>query len=261
MEDYPCACIEDKIDNTDITILGVQHVEPFLLQHYSFLQSQINKADAVVLEQVVGGSSVTDSFFGHLAMIAIPKPVYVVDPINTALFFTDRVLGFLGLCIMLTSPMRYATRFVAKKVFKGKESKKAPTRREFLGSLFKSAAIFGAGTSLFSGSLSSLSLKDAISPNMVLNYGVEDVLSYGSIDFRNIIIAEGLNKIITTQKEKKILTIHGDAHSKPIHYYLTHPAFRAKKLAYLPFALICRNEIKKYQFMGFDWRMEATLPF
>lgn len=268
MEDYPCACIERKINGKDVTILGVYHTEDFLFRYYSFLSSKIHSADAVVLEQVVGAEFYQDDgFFGRLGAMAGFKPVYVVDPINPESFAADTLLGWAGILLMQIPFIAIPSKMLldwraSKKRRKSHESKKQEcTRRDFLKGLFGYAVAIGAGASMLSGSHLGVAAKSLISENLLLKYGIDDALSYGLMDFRNLIIAEGIEKLAKIE-DGKMVAIHGDAHSDPIDFYLTNPIARKKRLAYFPYEQIATAGIKKFVYTRrTGWALEERFFF
>lgn len=266
MEDYPCACIERKINDQDITILGVQHTESFLFRYYAFLNSKIHSADAVVLEQVVGAEFFQErGFFGRLGAMAGFKPVYIVDPINPISFEIDWLVGSAGILLMLSPFIISSTNQIKKKLTPKKRYKKVAekqglTRRGFLKGLFGYGVAVGAGASMLSGSHLGVIAKQLISENLLMKYGIDDTLSYGLMDFRNLIIAEGIEKL-TEIRDGKIVAIHGDAHSNPVDYYLMNPIARKKRLAYFPYEQIAEARIKKFVYKRRGWTLEEVIPF
>ncbi len=265
MEDYPCACIERKINGRDITILGVHHTESFLFRYYEFLSSKIHSADAVVLEQVVGAEFFQDrGFFGRLGSMAGFKPVYVIDPVNPISFKIDDFAGPAGILLMLSPFIIRSTNDIKKRLTPKKSNKVAEkqgcTRRDFLKCLFGYGVAVGAGASMLCGSHLGIIAKQLISENLLMRYGIDDALSYGLLDFRNIIIADGIEKL-TKLEDGKMVAVHGDAHSDPIDFYLMNPTARKKRLAYFPYEQIAEARIKKFVYKRKGWTLEEIVPF
>lgn len=72
---------------------------------------------------------------------------------------------------------------------------------------------------------------------------------YGDTDYRNLMIAHGIEKICTETKNiKKLACFHGEAHSKPIRTYLRNPTLRKiKRLLYKPtYELVSKTEVREY---------------
>ena len=103
------------------------------------------------------------------------------------------------------------------------------SRREFLKSLAIKAGIAGVGLNLIASGLTGNFLKGLISDDLTTEYGVEDAVSYGAlVDYGNVMIAEGVDKITKIQKGP-IVMIHGEGHAKTSQYYLQHPNWRKLK--------------------------------
>lgn len=269
MGDYPCALIEDKINNKNVTIMGVVHSYPFLREHHALLKSKIGKADTFVLEQVVGAEFYqSKDFFGPVGNMAIPKPVYVIDPVNKEVFYADMFQSALGILIMTNPLFKYLSdqmiekqRVHIRKKLKLEEKPKEPaTRRDFLKSVFKTTAQVGIGASLLGGSFVTFGIKGIFSENLIMKYDLEDALTIGMLDFRNLMIGEGLDKL-TKLGHDNVLLIHGDAHSDPIHYYATHKGARKKRLLYYPYELIGKKGIRKFVYNNRKWNIEEIISF
>ncbi len=268
MRDYPCSIIKEKINNKNITIIGVVHTHSFLCRHFHFLKSQIYKADTLVLEQVVGGEFYHEKdFFGPVGNMAVPNPIFVIDPINHGVWCTDLVQGVLGMFIMTNPLFSYLNNQLVKrhmghirKKLKLEKKPQEPTRRNFLKGLFKTTAQIGIGASLFGGSFLTFEVKGAFSEKMITKYDLEDALTVGMLDFRNLMIAEGLDKM-TRLDYDNILLIHGEAHSDPIHFYATHPAHRKKRFLYYPYELLGRKGIRKFVYNNKKWNIEEIISF
>ena len=91
---------------------------------------------------------------------------------------------------------------------------------------------------------------------MLISYGVDDLIKYGSTDYRNIVIAEGLERIChKVESIEKIGSIHGAAHYETVHQYLISPEKRYKRLVYLPHDLIGNTKIREYAPIGTNWKL------
>ena len=54
MKQYPFPAIERKINNKDVSIIGVKHIPKFFYENENFFKNIITNHDAVILEQSVG---------------------------------------------------------------------------------------------------------------------------------------------------------------------------------------------------------------
>lgn len=109
-QDYPCSTLEEKINSTDVSIIGVAHVKEFFKRYENFFYDKISCSDAIVLEQPVGGEFYDSKFFNELGMIAHKqkKKVYQADPVNTPSFCTDFMQGGLGFILISSFDIRTA---------------------------------------------------------------------------------------------------------------------------------------------------------
>lgn len=69
-QDYPCSTLEEKINSTDVSIIGVNHEKEFFKRYENFFYDRISCSDAIVLEHSVGGKFYDSKFFNELGMIA-----------------------------------------------------------------------------------------------------------------------------------------------------------------------------------------------
>ena len=117
------------------------------------------------------------------------------------------------------------------------------SRRNF----FKRATISGAGASIFLGCLPGFLTRSLINEDKAFSYGWDDVLTYGNYDYRNIKIAEGIEKICEKSNDvKNLAVIHGAFHTEHIEAYLSRKNLRLKKLAYFPHEAIGKTKVREY---------------
>ena len=209
MTDYPYPPLKETVFGTEVSILGVEHNSEFFEQYQHFFIEFIAQQDAVVLEQVVGGNFWNSNFFREMGRIAesLGKRVYQVDPATTVNSrFIDDLTGIAGLILL----------------YKGLEkmNKEKMSRRNFL----KGGVQIAAGTSLVGGTYLGDVLISGLSPENIEEYMVKEKFTYGDCNYRNIVIAEGLERICKEVLDiQKIGAIHGAAHSKAVHSYLAVP--------------------------------------
>jgi len=238
MANYEYPRIKEQVHGKELSILGVAHTERFFHRHKSFFEEFVENNDAVVLEQVLGGDFWEDkSFFNKVGELARRqgKRVYQVDPVRWSHLIFDAggliTSGFL----------------IGKGI---KSLDKDFSRRGALKFLAQSAI----GTSLFLGSLFGKWATFSLSPAIVMSYGFDDQIEYGSTDYRNIVIADGLDKLCRTVEDvERIGSIHGAAHYETVHEYLISPAKRLKRLAYFPHDLLGNTAIREYTPVNDGW--------
>src|SRR3989338_5996221 len=184
---YPYPVLIERINGKDLTIVGVTHTPEFYIEHRPFFEGIVKEHDTLVLEQsIIGQSDISFtrspffSNFGDLAR-AQNKSIYQVDPLTYIAITADLALTLLGSLTIasgLTSPKK----------------DQGVSRRDFL----KRAGKIGLGLSLLGGSIMGISLTEAIAGEDVIikyDYGWDDVLLYGLNYYRNIIIAQGLERL------------------------------------------------------------------
>ncbi|MDP2909013.1 MAG: hypothetical protein Q8N77_04380 [Nanoarchaeota archaeon] len=178
-QDYPCSTLEEKINSTDVSIIGVAHVKEFFKRHENFFYDKISCSDAIMLEQPVGGEFYDSKFFGELGMIAHKqkKRVYQADPVNTPSFCTDFMQGGLGFILISSFDVQAALGLYL-----------------FLGSIPGSGIRYWLTTEK----------NDATGDFTKIKNGYE-FLMYGDTDYRNLMIAHGIEKICTETKNIKKL--------------------------------------------------------
>lgn len=237
---YPRPPIKEKINNKDISIVGVYHLPNFFLKYRTFFENLVSQHDAIVLEQSIENFW-EHPFFGKIAGIAYAqkKRVYQADPTSIPSQIVDATSCGVGMYLILNSI---------------KKPKRKISRREFL----KRIGLAGIGAFIFFGSTPGFALR-RIHKESADSYGIDDILSYGNVDYRNIKIAEGIEKICHEVNDiEKIVAFHGGAHSKHMEAYLKNPALRAKKLAYLPFEVISRKKVREYIPTKEGWVLSRT---
>jgi len=241
MKDCPSPPIKEKINDKDVSIVGVRHLPEFFLKYKIFFENLVSKHDAIVLEE-----SIEDfwehPFFGKIADIAYAqkKRVYQADPTNLPCEILDATSFGGGLYLIIDAVNK---------------PKREISRRDFL----KRIGIAGIGAFLLFGSLPGMVVRKVIDEEILYSYGIDDLLSYGNTDYRNIKIAEGIEKICYKVSDlKKIVAFHGASHSKHIEAYLKNPALRAKKLAYLLHEAISRKKVREYIPAKEGWVLSRT---
>lgn len=233
---YPRTIINRKLNGKNLSIVGVAHTNEFLDEHYNFFEGIIEDSDALILERSIPNfneeyEKKDPHFFSNIAKIAHSKNkrIYQVDQNTLSLFALDFTLGVLGL------------QLVWKNLFQLIRKNKNCSRKDFLKHLLLSSA----GLPIFLGSGVG---RPFLSEKTLVEYGIDDVLTYSSVgDYRNIKIAEGIERLCQEVDDvKDLVSIHGDAHSKTVDTYLSKPSLRKKKLLYLPQKLVSSKKIEEY---------------
>lgn len=240
MTDYPYPLIKEKINDKDVCLVGVAHDYSFFKEHESYFEDIVSKHDAIVLEQSLGGDFWDSDFFGWIGDIAHSKKkrVYQADPMNWSIFELDAWAWWIGINLIFWS-IAYKPR---KKI----------SRREFL----IRSALIGSGASMVFGTTPMRIFTTEQNLEMVLEYGIDDFLLYGETDYRNIKIAEGIERICNeVDYIKSLATIHGAAHHKTVDFYLKNPYLRSKKLAYFPHEIVGNTKIREYVPDGDRWTL------
>ncbi|MDP2908572.1 MAG: hypothetical protein Q8N77_02080 [Nanoarchaeota archaeon] len=198
-------------------IVGVEHNPEFFDKHQQFLEKMITQSDAVMLEGITNGHFWQDigGFSGSLSDIACSqqKKIYQADPRTMKTTYIDAAQTAVGLYFMF-SPGELSPLYTLP-----------------LALYLTSGTLLGIILRYSPKAIASL--KKGTEMSISNNY---ETLLYGETDYANVMIAKGISKISQKSKNvKKLVCFHGEAHSKPIHAYLKHPAFRKfKQLLYLP---------------------------
>jgi hypothetical protein len=233
IKEYPMEIIPKKIKDSNVEIIGVWHTKRFFNEYKEFYERKINESSGIVLEQSVGGEVWECEFFDKLGEIAYKKkiPIYQTDPINKIALIdcNNPLTSVFGGILMGMGFYKNARKIISKKI----------TRKEF----FKNVGLNFFGASIFYGSFwpyAYLTTKVGQSPKIYL-------FAYGQTDWRNIKIAEGIDKICEKENLKKITAFHGEFHTKSIDFYLDNPEIRKIKDAlYTPLNICGIKGIRKY---------------
>lgn len=232
--EYPYPPIKHRVNDKDVSIIGVAHTDPFFEEHEDFFRKVIDDHDALILEAY--GSGAIDDFFWQLAYIAGEKGknVYNVDPDNRFVRFGELILVGLATAYFFHLAYDFNERI--------KNGSKKMSRRNFL----KRTLIGCLAGSKILGSLGA-TCRGLINEDLLLEHGWDDILMYGELDYRNVKIAEGIRKVCDEATDiSSIAAIHGMGHSKGIEAYLMNPDLMKKKYAYLPYDLL-GSGIRKYE--------------
>jgi hypothetical protein len=235
--------IKETVNGKEVSILGVTHIDKFFNLYESKLNSYVTNKDALVLEgSPPKGFWEEEGFFNKMGEIARKqeKKVYRVDPLNKNLARVEGATWALGPTL----------------IYLGfRNPKKEISRRDFL----KRLGLITAGSQITLGNLSSAAVKGALNSDIVFNYGIEDLIQYGTTDYRNIVIADSLERICHKDNDiEKLGAIHGCFHSDPIRHYLKFPESRRKRVLYLPFDLIGNKTISEYTPIDGEWHLTQT---
>ncbi|MBI2542727.1 MAG: hypothetical protein HYW24_00890 [Candidatus Aenigmarchaeota archaeon] len=251
---YPYPIITEKIYGKDLTILGVEHKHDFFNEYREFFENFVTRQDAIVLEQVLHRSLGVvnfwegEGFYRDVGKIAGSqgKKVYQVDPGNWGVFVLDLETGVLGSCMAAVTTFNLLESYIRRENI---------SRRKLLKRLLKLAV----GVQLSWSGLPGIIIQDDLS-GFFGGYGIDDLLGYGAVDYRNIVIAEDLERLLSYEVPSisRIGSIHGYLHSAPIQTYLKNRELRMKRLVYFPHDVIGDTKIREYTPRGDDWRLTRT---
>lgn len=278
--------IKERINDVDIWFLGVEHTPQFLIKHERAFRDLLQNSVLIVPERFPAEQKEKDfdnfvqdkpglkgllddpqrKFFEIIALVAERKPgkVAVVDP---SVIGTSVLRGVLvgGGVIAAGEMIIDFVSYIKEKTWENKKM----TRREFLKRAGKTALKGAAAYSLlatepFPTGLFTGPVQEAlgVGDKSYETFGIDDLLSYSGIDFRNVCIAEGLDKLTKSLSGKingPITVIYGRAHIQPVISYLKdHPQERElKKKTYTPLALLGDQAVRSYEFSNNGWQMTS----
>lgn len=259
--------------NLEIEMMGVAHVVETLPRHRNKIEAAIKNSDFLVLESAVeakdsdlargiGRSAVSSDgmFFLEVERMVRKhgKGLVTTDPYygdgmreeehrdkmekgEKLVQDTRRLVGAAGVATSLAGATLAARPFVEKvSKEKGIEASRI-SRRDFLK--FSAAG----ASAILSHKIASV---DAESRNYGNSEMSDPTFDYQLNDYRDVVIAEGIDMIsrsLTTKKKASLL--FGAHHLKGIRYYLDHPDIRRAKLAlYKPFREKAEPKLRAYHF-------------
>jgi len=262
-KDFPWITVQEEIDGRFVNLLGVWHDSSYLPHVGKYLTQCIEQSDVLIMECNI---PLLDhpkqikkhvDFFKYFAKKAAEndKDVWSIDPIyqnyeRESAITIGKIIGgglLLGISRMKMIPERRYYSF---------QKVKKPSRRKMLGLL--GLCGLGAGTFVngladsfyFSGIRSFIGM----SAEQYQTFGTDDIITHDHCDYRNIKIAQGLDKLIEHSPEgSEIVMLAGDLHIRQSFHYLTHPILRqAKAQTYLE-NLVYDTSLRKYSFDNNDW--------
>lgn len=101
-KDYPCEVLEEKVNSTNVSIIGISHDPDFMFEYESFFKEKISQSDAILLECE---PYFKDGFFNEIGRLAYSqgKRVYNADPMSKATSRLDRIQRGLGFGLALSA--------------------------------------------------------------------------------------------------------------------------------------------------------------
>ena len=156
---------------------------------------------------------------------------------SDGLFYSDITNGAIG-AILIKASLKY-------------QSSENDSRRNFLKRLGKAAF----GLSLIGGFAPAKSVLLNTFPS-TLSYGLDDKLELGVCDYRNIVTADGIDRLCKEAScPEKLVLIYGAGHHAPIYEYLKDSNKRRKRLAYLPQELVGNTKVREYNPTKSGWQL------
>jgi hypothetical protein len=232
---YPFPPFVKRVKDKRVSVIGIEHTIEFYLEHDQFFDEIVRQNDALILEQPYGGEFWEDLFWGSIAVLSHDqnKRIYQADSCNESIYYLDVPSGALG-------SLAAAVYFLDKNKM---------SRRGFL-----KAACGALGGDLFLGTILGMKIRHkALGDDSPL---AKEQLFMGATDYRNIKIAEGVEKICNEADDiQNIASLHGKDHSDGIKFYLENPKLRAKKLFYFPHEMLGKNEVREYVPEGEGWHL------
>jgi hypothetical protein len=228
---YPHEIIKKQVGNSKVELVGVTHTSEFFNSHRKFYERKIEESpEGIILEQPINfefwEKPGDNRFYSHLGEIAYRNKinVYQTDPINIKSTVIDYSLFLPGTELL--------SKGTSKKSIK-------MTRKEFL----KRLGLSFSGASIVYGSF----IPYAYVKTLVGEIPKVDFFSYGGTDWRNVKIAEGIEKICEKENPKKLTAFHGAGHTKQIEAYLNNTKIREmKNVLYAPLNFCGIKGARKY---------------
>ncbi|MFH1456334.1 MAG: hypothetical protein ABIF40_05295 [archaeon] len=262
-KDFPWKVAQEEINGRQINLIGVWHHETYLPEFGNFLTHCIEQSDMLIMECNV--SLLDDpmmiksgtNFFKYLAERANEndKDIWSIDPIyqNSTREFVITMGKILGGGLLFSHAR---IEMQPKRSLHHWNKIEKPSRRKLLGLL--GLAGLGIGTSVhgFGDTFYPSGVRGLFQQDLedLSTFGTDDIITHDPCDYRNIKIAQGLDKLIEYSEEgSEIVMIAGEAHVLPSLHYLTHPVIRQLKAQTYPENLIYDTSLRKYSFDNNDW--------
>jgi len=211
-------------------MLGISHILGHYRAYKKTIDDFIEDNDAIVLE-LVPEIGEEPGFYEEVVQrcIEADKSIFEFDPRHDDF---REIFGFLLPAEFVQGMIGY------KKAICGLDKEnftlKNIARRGFFYYLCISTLFWG-------------SFLRVISPGDV----IKERYLYGSTDFTDLSVAEGLVKLSLSKRYKNIGVIYGRRHLDGIAYYLEHPVVRKiKKMFYLPYTVLSGAHKKEITYQG-----------
>lgn len=258
-------------DDAILHLFGIEHTPRFYRAYGDVIEKYVVGADAVILESPVDLAPDTnvEPFTPHPENGFKPYTrmareydalLHVADPISTGTVVADgaatlggslTVLG--GLLVPLYRRVRARARW--SEGWAGEEL--IGSRREFL----QSAGLVAGGGYLFGASTAGTVTQGVLdaqdgeldADDSFHTYGWDDRLSLGAVDYRNVVSAARIERIVEEGEAEEYVVVYGGAHTGDILGYLQEDPTRIlKRAAYTPADLL-GEELHTYQVRDGEW--------
>lgn len=237
------------VNGKRLTLVGILHSKEEFTRNMEAYEHMIRPYTALMLEQPLWypDFSFDQSSFGQLAAIAMRmnKKVYIADPLDSRVLAADAGFCVAGLSLAVKGGMDAGRRAINR-------TPAGFTRKKFILRL----GMLALGAPLFLGSLPGLDLRSAIDREGAYEYGLDDQITWGSKDWRDLWIAMGMEKVMALEDIHTLAAFHGVGHQQGILHYLTHPEDRRREAAYLPFKKISSNlGVREWTPKKYKWEL------
>lgn len=269
----PPEIFKDEINGKDVYFVGITHNPEYFSDHRQKLEEMIKKGSIIVpeifpfeksgnVEAPFDDAEGSEKFYWYVSEVAKRehKTVVCVDPhVEIKFAYAAGAMVGAGLATWLIAYFEALENIKKRKITRGK---------------FLAIAVAGAiGYSLAGASPLNIPLRALESlvkgQDQVVKeaseYGIDDKLAYEAVNYRNVRIARGLDKLTRElpQNSGPIVVIYGAAHPKVIQSYIHDNRFEAeiKSKLYKPFSMVSDETIRTYTPENNTWVLKSRIPF
>ncbi len=237
-----------EVHGVPLFLVGVEHNIVSAFTDWPSLVEVLEKSDQLVGEADPAKISkeITEQTAFYMmvydALSYMRKPLHSIDPLTPKQLAMDEKVKDAGITMQVLGGFGGVVCAID-----ATETRRL-SRRGFLAALGGSAATFLLGNNLMrtTGFKGLTTTYDGYTP--------EEFFTTSSFDYRNVMIAKGLDLLAEKRFEKgrPVSAMYGALHPDHIQFYLKHPSIRqAKELCYaLTFRRVSENVIRSYSNMS-----------